>query len=87
MLEMPDHRLKLSNDLMRRHKRHTRGLVELIRDGIRQGELKDIDPEFAAFSLAGIACIVVERSLCCEGAEVAEDIRMAVDLFMNGVSR
>jgi AcrR family transcriptional regulator len=87
MLELPDHRLKIGVDILRRHQRYTQPLVKAIQTAIRNGELKRIDPEFAAFNLAAMSCIIVERYLRGQEDTRQRDIRTAVDLFLHGVMK
>jgi AcrR family transcriptional regulator len=87
MLELPDHRLKIGVDILRRHQRYTQPLVRAIRAAIKNGELKRIDPEFAAFNLAAMSCIIVERYLRGQQDTREKDIRTAIDLFLHGAMK
>jgi AcrR family transcriptional regulator len=86
MLELPDHRLKIGGDIMKRHDRYTQPLVNAIKAEIESGEFKEMDPEFTAVTLAAISCMVIERYLRGRG-DTRRDIDFAIDLFLNGVSK
>jgi AcrR family transcriptional regulator len=87
MLELPDHRLKIGVDILRRHQRYTQPLVKAITGAIRSRELQRIDPEFAALCLAAMSCIIVERYLRGQSDTREKDIRSAIDLFLRGVTK
>ncbi|MCK4856712.1 MAG: TetR/AcrR family transcriptional regulator [candidate division Zixibacteria bacterium] len=87
MLELPDYRLRIGGDIMRRHQRYIQPLVKGIKTRIKNGQIEKIDPEFAAFVLAAMSCIVVERHLRCKGDTRRKDIKTAVDLFLRGVMK
>lgn len=86
MLELPDHRLKIGGDIMKRHQRYIEPLVEFIREAMKEKLLKKIDPEFVAITLATISCMIIERYLRGCG-KTTKDIDTAVDLFLNGVGK
>jgi hypothetical protein len=87
MLELPDHRLKLGGDIMRRHERYIQPLVNVIKSAMKAGQVKRIDAELAAFILASMSCTVVERYLRGKKDTRRGDIALAIDLFLNGVSK
>ena len=87
MLELPDHRLKLSGDIMKRHQRYIQPLVNTIQACVDSGEFRDVDPEFTAFAIASISCTVIERCLRGRGDTRERDIKAAVELFLHGVKK
>ncbi|MFH2056669.1 MAG: TetR/AcrR family transcriptional regulator [bacterium] len=87
MLELPDHRLKLSGDIMKRHQRYIQPLVNAIRASVDSGEFKQIDSEFTAFTIAAISCTVIERYLRGRGDTLQRDIEAAIEMFLHGVCK
>jgi AcrR family transcriptional regulator len=87
MLELPDHRLQIGEDILKRHQRYTQPMVKAIAAATKEGELKPIDPDLAALTLGAMACIVVERHLRGKRDTVSRDIKTAIDLFLRGAKK
>ncbi len=63
-------------------------LVALIRQGIAEGEFREVDPEFSAFALTAVTAIVVEKHFHQGGKDtLQEDINSALDIYLRGIGK
>ena len=87
MIEQPDLRLAPDKSAVTGHQRFTTHLIDLIRAGIRSGELKKVDPVFTSHGLRAVASVIIEKHLYAKEGSRKKDIETAIEIFLRGIKK
>lgn len=87
MIEQPEVRLKVKLDMDAGYHHFLKVISATVKEDIRKGRIKKIDPDFAAEYFLSLMKLIVERQLYGKGHSRRRDIREAVEITLKGLTR
>lgn len=87
MIEQPEVRLKVNLDMDTGYHHFLKVISATVKEDIRKGRLKKIDPDFAAEYFLSLMKLIVERQLYGKCRSRRRDIREAVEITLKGLTK
>ncbi len=87
MIEQPEVRLKVKLDMDAGYHHFLKAIAAAVRDDVRAGRFKKVDPEFAAEYFLSLMKLIVERQLYGKGHSRRRDIRETVEITLKGLEK
>lgn len=87
MIEQPEVRLKVKLDMDAGYHHFLKVITATVREDIRRGVIKKVDPELAAQFFLSLMKLIVERQLYGGGHSKTKDIKEAVEITLKGLER
>ena len=85
MIEQPEVRLSVNLDMDAGYQHFLKEIVKTIKDDIKAGRIKKVEPEFTAQFFFSLMKLIVERQLYGKGHSQTRDIREAVEITLKGL--